>query len=64
MRTSSPCIYLICTSRPNLNQVLTHGNCQHLITYAKFNLNIVYLPSKKRYVIVFSEQERKFEIGK
>ena len=52
---SSSCIDLIFTSKPNLVMESglhpsLHPNCHHLITYAKFNLKIYYLPPYEREI--------------
>ena len=49
--TSSSCIDLIFTSKPNLTGVHSslHSNC-HQIIFAKFNLEIVYPPPYVREV--------------
>ena len=53
LRNSSSCIDLIFTSHPNLVMEFWvhpffHSNCNHRITYAKFNLKIHYPPTYER----------------
>ena len=50
--SSSSCIDLIFTSKPNLTGVHSslHSNCHHQIIFAKFNLEIVYPPPYVREV--------------
>ena len=55
LQNLSPCIDLIFTDQPNLviNSGIKpslHENCHHRITYAKFNLQIIYPPPYQRLV--------------
>ena len=55
LQNSSSCIYFIFTDQPNLviNSGIKpsiHENCLHQITYAKFNLQMIYPPSYQRLV--------------
>ena len=53
LQNSSSCIDLIFTDQPNLVinsriKLSLHESCHHQITYAKFNLQIIYPPSYQR----------------
>ena len=55
LNSSSPCIYLIFTSQPNLVMEsgihsLLHSNCHHQIVFAKYNLSIFYGPPYERTI--------------
>ena len=60
LENSSSCIDLILTSQPNLVvesgvHPSLHPNCIHQIVFAKFNLNISYLPPYSREVWHYRE---------
>ena len=53
LQNSSSCIDLIFTDQPSLVinsgiKLSVHENCDHQITYAKFNLQIIYHPPYQR----------------
>ena len=55
LNNSSSCIDLILNSQPNLLiesnvHPSLHPNCHHQIIFAKFNLDIVYLPPYEREI--------------